>query len=76
MWVSASPSGSSCGVAEHAPRGVIIAVAVGAEAAAGDTADPGPMIGLSGITDATPGLAVIAPTADAGTRAASAFTSR
>ncbi len=84
--VRARPSGSSCGVAEHAPGGAFgawpgTAVPFSAGAPAGGTPGlpaigAGPSIGLSGITDDTPGLALIAPSAEAGTRAEMASTSR
>jgi hypothetical protein len=72
-------------VAEHAPGGAFTAAACAAvllaallvtTGPAGDIAGAGPAIGLSGITDATPGLLVIAPSDEAGTRAEIASTSR
>jgi hypothetical protein len=82
--VIASPSGSSCGTAEHAPAGVRTGVlrvpvpgyvALTATAPAAGCAGDGPLTGLSGMTDATPGIAVSAGSAAAGIRAAIAFAS-
>ena len=77
-----SASGASCGVvAEQVPGGVLtvdaaVPGAAGGGAAAGaSAAAPGPTIGLSGITAATPGLSASVATAELGTRAAMASTS-
>src|ERR1700752_3956003 len=70
--VRARPSGASCGGAAQAPRGGC--PAVGWRPAA-DRAGAGPVIGLSGMTEATPGLLAIAPSDEAGTCAEIASTS-
>ena len=80
MRVIDSASGPSCGVvAEQVPGGgfSVAAAESGAAGAAGaPAAAPGPTIGLSEITAAIPGLSVSAATAELGTRAAIASTSR
>ena len=87
--VSGSASGASCGVAaEQVPGGVLTVDAAGPAAAGAPAATAGTaaarrsaaaalpdLIGLSGITAATPGLAVSDATAEPGSRAAIASTS-